>query len=235
MFSSIFPLSIRGIFRDFFEEDGIQWQVCELDAGAAIPDLKQFDALWVMGGPMDVWQEDQYPWLIEEKQAIRRAVDELAMPYVGICLGHQLLAAAFDAEVGPGQAEVGVLPVKRTGAGWQSLFYKGLPELMQTLQWHSAEVKSVPAGFDVLASSDYCQIQALSRGHQVFTMQYHQEILATTVDDWNAIPEYRQELESSLGADAVAELRSDVNARIQEFNASARVIYNNWKSVVFPE
>ena len=130
-----------GIFRNFFREDGIHCHVVELDEGETIPDLADFDVLWVMGGPMDVWQEDEYPWLRDEKLAIRQAVEDYGIPYVGICLGHQLLADALGGEVGPGnQAEVGVMPVYKTDAGKQSLFFAGLPEEMYCLQWHAAEV-----------------------------------------------------------------------------------------------
>ena len=69
-----------GIFRDFLAEDGIAWDAVELDAGEAIPSLEGYDQLWVMGGPMDAWQEAQHPWLVAEKQAIREAVELRAMP-----------------------------------------------------------------------------------------------------------------------------------------------------------
>ena len=61
------------IFRDFLAEDGIAWDAVELDAGESIPPLDGYDQLWVMGGPMDAWEEDRHPWLIAEKQAIREA------------------------------------------------------------------------------------------------------------------------------------------------------------------
>lgn len=222
-----------GIFRDFVERDEIQLHTVELDAGDTIPALDQFDALWVMGGPMDVWQEQEYPWLRDEKQAIRTAVNELGMPYLGICLGHQLLAAALGAEVGPGSPEVGIMPVEKTAAGKKNVFLAGLPDSMNTLQWHSAEVKQVPDGCEVLANSEACSIQALARGNQVLSMQYHQEILATTVADWNAIPAYRQALESSLGEDAVDRLAQEVNMALPGFNETAAVIYNNWRLAAF--
>ena len=60
-----------GVFRDFMREDGIEWTATELDQGEPIPDLSDYDGLWVMGGPMDVWEEEQYPWLKAEKAAIR--------------------------------------------------------------------------------------------------------------------------------------------------------------------
>ena len=84
-----------GVFRDFLREDGIDWTAVELDEGEPIPDLGAYDALWVMGGPMDVWEDDTYPWLEPERAAIREAVIERKMPFFGFCLGHQLLAQAL--------------------------------------------------------------------------------------------------------------------------------------------
>lgn len=223
-----------GIFRDFFKEDDLDVTTVELDEGDAIPDLTDFDALWVMGGPMDVWQEDEYPWLIEEKAAIRKAVNELKMPYVGICLGHRLLAAALGGEVGLGdETEVGIMQIHKTDIGKQSPFLTNMPETMNCLQWHAAEVKTAPAGMDVLASSEIFGIQSLSLGTQVLTMQYHQEIISTTVSNWSEIPAYKIALEKALGDDAVEKLEKKAFEYMDEFNKTARQLYENWKSVTF--
>ncbi len=223
-----------GIFRDFFKEDEIDLVTVELDEGEQIPDLNGFDALWVMGGPMDVWQEDKYPWLITEKAAIRKAVHELKMPYMGICLGHQLLADALGGEVGLGnKTEVGIMQIYKTDAGKQSRFLKQLPDTMDCLQWHGAEVKTAPAGMDILSSSDLCGIQSLSMGTQVFTMQYHQEIIDTTVSDWSDIPAYIKALEKVLGENAAENLEKKSIEYMSDFNKMARQLYENWKTVVF--
>ena len=182
---------------------------------------------------MDVWEEAKFPWLIDEKAAIRKAVNELKIPYVGICLGHQLLAAALGGEVGSGDhAEVGVMAIHKTDSGKQSPYLKNLPEKMNCLQWHSAEVKTAPAGMDVLSYSDKCAIQSLSLGAQVFTMQYHQEIIASTVADWSTIPAYKDALEKSLGEDAVNKLKQDALKNMNDFNKTARQLYENWKATV---
>jgi GMP synthase-like glutamine amidotransferase len=89
-----------GILRRFLAEDTIEWDAVELDAGEPIPPLERYDALWVMGGPMDVWDVDEHPWLIPEKRAIRRWVRELQRPFLGLCLGHQLLADALGGTCG---------------------------------------------------------------------------------------------------------------------------------------
>ena len=223
-----------GIFRNFFSDDDVRLHTVELDQGENIPNLKDFDALWVMGGPMDVWEEQKYPWLLEEIKAIKEAISVLKMPFMGICLGHQLLAYAFGAKVSPSlQNEVGVMSVKKTLHGKQSPFFLGLPDIMDTLQWHNSEVKNVPEGFQVLVESDRCAIQSLSYGNKVFSVQYHQEITKATISDWSKVPEYKKSLEDSLGKDAVKKLEEDVLKKIDNFNYCAELLYKNWKSTVF--
>ena len=117
-----------GIFRDFFKEDGFRTHTVELDEGETIPSLDPFDLMVVMGGPQDVWQEDAYPWFVPEKEAIRKWVADMQRPYLGICLGHQLLADALGGRVTPANTpEVGVLPVSKTKAGASDPVTKALP------------------------------------------------------------------------------------------------------------
>ena len=101
--------------------------------GETPPPLDGFDALWVMGGPMDVWEEDIHPWLIDEKALIREAVEGRGMPFLGFCLGHQLLACALGGDCArAAPPEIGVMPVRLTGPGAESIFLDDVPELPKT-------------------------------------------------------------------------------------------------------
>ncbi|SVE44461.1 uncharacterized protein METZ01_LOCUS497315, partial [marine metagenome] len=140
-----------GIFRDFMHEKGIEWEVVELNKGDAIPSLTEYDGLWVMGGPMDVWEEEQYPWLKREKAAIREAVGDRQLPFLGVCLGHQLCADALGGEVGLSLVpEVGIHEVEKTDVGRRCAFLGDLPSVMPCLQWHAAEIRKPPPGASVL-------------------------------------------------------------------------------------
>lgn len=143
-----------GIFRDFMAEKGIVRYAVELDEGESISALEGYDALVVMGGPMDVFDEAELPWLVEEKAAIREAVQ---MPYLGFCLGHKLLADALGGRcermVRP---EVGILDVEVTAAGRADPLFDSLPDRFPALQWHGVAVTAMPEGGVALARSPLC-------------------------------------------------------------------------------
>lgn len=219
-----------GIFREFLHEDDIEYFPVELDEGESIPDLNDFDALWVMGGPMDVWEEKEFPWLVDEKTAIREAVVERKLPYLGFCLGHQLLADALGGEVGwADKPEIGILDVQMSKQELASPFLLNLPNELKCLQWHSVEVKSVPNDAKVLASSNACAIQAMSLGTHALSIQFHIEITPTTVSEWGDIPAYKSALEKKLGKNALDNINTEAKAVINDMNRYARMLYNNWK------
>lgn len=215
-----------GIFRDFLREDGIDWDVVELDEGEAIPPLDGYDALWVMGGPMDVWEEAEHPWLVAEKRAIAEAVLERDMPYFGLCLGHQLLGEACGGRVGPmAQAEVGMTEVELTPAAAEDPVFRELASPQPCLQWHGAAVLEAPPGAAVLASSPLCAVQAMRVGSRAWSVQYHMEISDRTVAEWGDVPAYAAALERTLGAGALARLDAEARAALPTLQADARQLY----------
>ena len=218
-----------GSLRRYLSEAGIGWDAVHLDRGDKIPNLTPYDALWVMGGPMDVWDVVKYPWLVTEKQAIRYWVRELERPFLGLCLGHQLLADALGGTCGPARPpEIGILEVELTKSGKSDPIFGALPPRQKCLQWHSVEVAQMPEDAVALASSPACPIQAMRVGERAWSAQYHVELEPDTISNWGAVPEYAAALETSLGPGALEKMNADAAAEMAGFEANSRILFNRF-------
>jgi len=139
------------------------------------PEPDAYDALVVMGGPMNVDQEQEYPWLAAEKRAIRAAV-EAGCGVLGVCLGAQLLAVALGGSVSRNpEPEIGWFPVTLTPAGRASAVFGVLPQRFTTGLWHG-DTFEPPAGAVRTLSSQACVNQAFELADgRVMGWQFHPE------------------------------------------------------------
>ena len=225
-----------GYIKDLIEADGYRLTRIELDEGERIPgDLESFDAMLCMGGPMDTWMEDEHPWLVDEKKRIREWVVDSQKPFLGFCLGCQLLGEVLGGSVVASQPpEIGVLDIDMTAAARDDALFADYPQTIKAVQWHSYEVQGLDdhPGVTLLAASASTRYQIFRYRDHAWAVQFHVEVRADTVMQWGEVPEYRTALENSLGAGALADFDAAARAHMPEMNRLARSLYENFKRLL---
>lgn len=223
-----------GIFRRLADEGNVQFKEIDLHAGDAIPPMNSVDGLWVMGGSMNVWEEEEYPWLIEEKQLIRDVVENQRMPFLGICLGHQLLADALGGKTEATEHhEIGLFPISPTAAGVGHPLLKDLPQPSLWVNVHRAEVTRLPPRAIVLADSELCPNHVMQIGSSSFSVQFHPEVCEHTVEGWMKIPGIPEALHELLGQQGVEYFHASIANYLTTHNNAAKQLFRNWLNIVF--
>ena len=217
-----------GRFLDYFAEDRIIPEFVRVWEGQEIPSLAPYDLLFVLGGKQDTWQVDEFPWMTAEKAAILEWVWDRAKPYIGVCLGHQLLCEALGGEVGLARKqEVGVYDVALTEDGLRHKLFEGLDPSHKVMQWHFAEVTRAPQSVTVLASSETTATQAVALDHHAIGMQFHCEFTPQSMGGWSSLPGYIEALEKARGAGAYPRLLEEAFPLMPQMATMTRRIYDN--------
>ena len=225
-----------GYIKDLMLADGFNLTTIELDEGEKIPDnLNKFDAMFCMGGPMDTFMEKQYPWLVEEKKKIKEFVLDLKKPYLGFCLGCQLLGEVIGGQVVKSNpAEIGMMDINFTKEKEVDNLFSKFPNQIKSLQWHSYEVQGIQNHKDVtlLASSPVTKFQIFKYQNHAYGIQFHIEIKNTTVNEWGCVPEYKKALEDQLGKGALEKFDQSAKDNMKDMNNYSTILYNNFKKLL---
>jgi GMP synthase (glutamine-hydrolysing) len=178
------PFEDLGAFTEVLEKQGARCRVIQLYQGEMpAEEWERTGALIILGGPMGVYDEEQFPFLRWEKRIIRAAIDE-AVPLLGVCLGAQLIAATLGAPVYHGPVkEIGWNPISITPHGQVDSLLGYLPENATVFQWHG-DGFDLPSGAIRLASSVNYENQAFRMGKNIYALQFHLEVTPRMIERW---------------------------------------------------
>ncbi|MBE8720161.1 type 1 glutamine amidotransferase [Sphingobacterium pedocola] len=192
-----------------------------------LPAVEAIDCLIIMGGPMGIHDDDQYPWLLEEKQFITDCIQS-GKKVLGICLGAQLLADNLGAKVyGAPHREIGWFPVKPTEESKQlAWFYDLFKDQRTVFHWHGDQFEIPEGGLDLLSSAANNN-QAFSYGDNLIGLQFHLEVTRDTLNDM--LENGASELTDAPYIQKVAEITAR-EANIARCNAMMASILGAWLS-----
>jgi GMP synthase (glutamine-hydrolysing) len=219
------PTNPAGIYRDVIEERGAAVTVVEVEQGEALPAWTDFEAMVVMGGDMGANDVDQFPWLKDEMRMIREAV-EAGVPYWGVCLGGQLLAASLGGRVDRlGETEVGFPLIRFAESADRDPVFGRLPRPLHAFVWHD-DAFNLPPGAVLLGGTPQAH-QAFRVGDHAYGVQFHLEATVEMVSGWMRA-DSRAGLERRLGPGAPERLLEELGQRQEEQALSARILAEAW-------
>lgn len=213
---------------DFFSRKGVPAKTLNLHNGDPLPEnLDGITAVVCLGGPMNVYEEDKYAFLAPETAFIQKLC-AAQIPYLGICLGSQLLAKALGARVAKSPVkEIGFYDASLTPVGEADPLFKGITTDFPVYHWHE-DMWLLPQGALLLASGSGCPNQAFRYGKNAYGLQFHVEITDEIIRSWaDAYIAENPECESLK-----RKMLDDYEACRPVFEAVAGKIYNNFMSLL---
>jgi GMP synthase (glutamine-hydrolysing) len=195
-----------GSMEPFLLTKGHQLSASHLYKGDELASVEDMDMLIVMGGPMGIYDEAQYPWLRQEKRFIKTAIEQ-GKKVLGICLGAQLIADVLGVRVTQNpHREIGWFKIQADAAIHNSILADVFTHELEVFHWHG-DTFDIPEGALPIASSEACQHQGFIYADRVVALQFH---LETTYDSARLLIKHcRDELDGSRYVQSEAEMLGD--------------------------
>lgn len=210
------PFEDLGSIEPWLKGTGFEITNTKFFESAELPDLKKIDLLVVMGGPMSVNDEVEFPWLISEKEFIREAIHS-EKTVLGICLGAQLIASAIGARIYRNSVkEIGWFPIYGMLSNDTSIF--SFPPSLKVFHWHG-DTFDLPSGATRLAKSDGCENQVFQFGRSVIGLQFHLETTPKAAQE--IVANCRDELVPSKYIQTAQEILS---AKLEEYTSVNQIM-----------
>jgi GMP synthase-like glutamine amidotransferase len=217
-----------GSLSEALKSKKVRLDVLKPFRGDKVPDHPG-DGLVVLGGPMGVYEEKQYPWMTGELEAIRRCLRD-SIPVLGICLGSQMLAHAAGGQVFRGALpEVGWYPVSLSPEGRLDPLLLGIPESFEAFHWHG-DTFTLPPGAVRLAGSDYYPNQIFKTGGNAYGFQCHLETTEDMIRSWEAA--YAKELTPQGGPIRPEQIEEGLARRAAALGRTAEKVFARFAALL---
>ena len=215
-----------GLVGEVLEEHNIPYDVIQA-TDDHFPDLTAYSAIVSFGGTQHVYLEKQEPYIAHEEELIRQALKR-DMPFLGICLGSQLLAHALGAKVMKRPPEkMGFLQIHFSPEGLRDPIIAGLPGYQQGFHWHE-DVFEIPQDAVKLAGDKPNEHQAFRYGRQAYGFQYHLELTAEMLNSWLTDPQLKKDFIDIRGIDAYNKVLQERPTLYPIYREHARIVITNF-------
>src|SRR4030066_1178627 len=172
-----------GLIEYCLKQEKMPYQILNLTPRVHLPKLEEITHIVLLGGPMNVYEEDRYPFLRDEDLFIKEAIQR-GKAVLGICLGAQLVAKALGAKVTKAPVkEIGWFNVSLTKFGSRDPLFSRLPKTFPVFQWHE-DTFDLPSAGKLIATSNPILHQAFRYGENAYGFQFHLEVTEEMIREW---------------------------------------------------
>jgi GMP synthase (glutamine-hydrolysing) len=215
-----------GLVEDCLNKEKISYQMINLETGIHPQKLDDFTHIVILGGPMNVYEENRYPFLREEDLFIKEAIQRGKF-ILGICLGAQLIVKALGAKVFKAPVkEIGWYDVSLTKVGYNDPLFSNLSKTFPVFQWHE-DTFEIPKAAKLIATSTSLPNQGFRYGDTTYGLQFHLEMTEEMTREW--MKTYEKELwESQPPLFSKLKILTDTEMKIEAYKKRGMSFFENY-------
>lgn len=215
-----------GLIGEMLQEQNIPYDIVHVTT-EPLPNPTDYAAIFIFGGTQHVYDSASNPWLKQEEELVRQA-DAHKIPIMGICLGSQILAQAFGAQViHHPPVKIGFLQIHFTERGAKDQLFAKLPGYEQAFHWHE-DVFHLPRGATLLAGHGLNEHQAFRYHSHIYGVQYHIELTPVMLTHWLRDPDSKAEFIAYRGIDAYNTVIKEAPTLYPIYREHSRIVIHNF-------